>query len=57
MKVSAPSAIKSATSNYSGLYCRECGQIAFRIVVVVVDEKEEEVPLCGRHYLETLRCA
>jgi hypothetical protein len=32
-------------------------QIAFRIVVVNVGEKEEEVPLLGRHYLEALRCA
>jgi hypothetical protein len=57
MQVVPPSSIKSVTSTYSGLHCRECGQIAYRIVVVLIDEKEEKIPLCGRHYLEALRSA
>jgi hypothetical protein len=38
--------------NFSGLYCAECEQIAFRIVTVIVNGKAQQKPLCGAHYLQ-----
>ena len=32
--------------------CVDCGQIAYRVVIVVgAEDTKQEVPLCGRHFI------
>jgi hypothetical protein len=47
--------ITSARPNIDGQVCSVCGQIAFRIATVQMNGKESDVPVCGQHYIETLR--
>jgi hypothetical protein len=47
--------ITSARPNIDGQVCSVCGQIAFRIATVQMNGKETDVPICGQHYIETLR--
>lgn len=48
------SELETATANTSHSHC-ECGQVAYRIVRVNVDQNPTDVPLCGRHYMEALQ--
>jgi len=47
--------ITAACPNIDGRICAVCGQIAFKIVIVEIGGKAAEVPICGQHYIETLR--
>jgi len=46
--------IKYWQTNLMGEWCRECGQIAFRIASIEESGKTTAVPLCGKHYIELL---
>jgi len=54
MRAFTASELETATVNISNSNCG-CGQIAYRVVRVNVDQKPTEVPLCGRHYIEALK--
>jgi hypothetical protein len=47
--------ITTARPNTDGQVCLVCGQIAFKIATVEIDGKGSDVPICGLHYLETLK--
>jgi hypothetical protein len=54
MQAFRASELETATANMSNSNC-ECGQVAYRVVRVNVDQKVTDVPLCGRHYVEALQ--
>ncbi len=47
--------IKSACPNVDGVMCAICGQIAYSIATIEIERRDIEVPVCGQHYLETLK--
>jgi hypothetical protein len=47
--------ITRSCPNTDGQMCLICGQIAFKIATVEINGKGTEVPVCGQHYLETLK--
>lgn len=47
--------IKSTCPNIDGLSCAVCGQIAFKIVTIEIERQDSHVPVCGHHYIETLK--
>lgn len=52
MKYIREGVIQDTVPNASGHFCADCGQMAYRIMLVLIRGVNHNVPLCREHYLE-----
>lgn len=52
MKYIRDGVVQDTVPNACGHFCADCDQMAYRIMLVLIQGVNHEVPLCREHYLE-----